>query len=139
MTDTAQRKPWGPWSRTVAAGALGAAVALAAGSAVAESGKEWAVFGGDQANTRYSALDQINTNNVKNLKVAWMHSLGSNQSQETTPLVIDGKMYLTTSDGPAFVYAVDAKTGETLWAHQPEMPSDYRSVVCCGHANRGLA
>ena len=93
MTDTTQRKPWGPWSRTVAAGALGVAVALGAGSAVAESGKEWAVFGGDHANTRYSALDQINTNTVKNLKVAWMHSLGSNQSQETTPLVIDGKMY----------------------------------------------
>ncbi len=68
-----------------------------------------------------------------------MHSLGSTESQENTPLVVDGKMYVATSAGPAYVFALDAKTGEMLWSHQPEMPDDYHSIVCCGHANRGLS
>ena len=89
---------------------------------------------GDYANTRYSALDQINTGNVKDLKVSWIHSLGSTHSQETTPLVIGDRMYLSTSAGPAYVFALDAATGEMIWSHEPEMPSDYQSSVCCGHA-----
>ena len=48
----------------------------------ADSGKEWTIYGGDYANTRYSALDQINTGNVKDLKVSWIHSLGSTHPQE---------------------------------------------------------
>ncbi len=119
--------------------ALAVAVSLAASSAHAGAGKEWTVFGGDSANTRYSTLDQVNTGNVTNLKVAWMHSMGSVLSQETAPLIIDGVMYLSTSSGPAYVFAIDAATGDTLWAHQPDMPSDYHSVVCCGEANRGVA
>ena len=64
-------------------------------SAVA-AGNEWLHYGGDQANTRYSALKQINTSNVKNLRVAWIHSLGSLESQESTPLVVGDTMYVTT-------------------------------------------
>ncbi len=109
-----------------------------AGSSFAESGKEWTVYGGDYENTRYSSLNQINKDNVKNLRVEWIHSLGSTHSQENTPLIIGGKMYVSTSAGPAYVFALDAKTGKLLWTHQPEMPDDYHSIVCCGHANRGL-
>ena len=126
-------------NRWLAAGALGAVLALSAGAGLAESGKEWRVSGGDFANTRYSTLDQINTSNVDQLSVAWIQSLGSTHSQEASPLVIDGVMYLATSAGPAYVFALDAKTGEPIWTHQPEMPPDYHSVVCCGHANRGVA
>lgn len=103
-------------------------VIVSAGLSLADSGNEWTVYGGDYANTRYSTLDQINKDNVKNLKVAWMHSLGSTHSQENTPLVIGGKMYIATSAGPAFVFALDAKTGEMLWSHEPEMPDDYHSI-----------
>jgi PQQ-dependent dehydrogenase (methanol/ethanol family) len=48
-------------------------------------------------------------------------------------------MYVSTSAGPAYVFALDAKTGDVLWTHEPEMPDDYQSIVCCGHANRGLS
>ena len=68
-----------------------------------------------------------------------MHSLGSTHSQESTPLIIDGTLYVSTSAGPAYVFALDAKTGAVKWTHEPELPSDYHSIVCCGHANRGLA
>lgn len=114
------------------------ALLVIAGLSFAESGKEWTIYGGDYANTRHSSLNQINKENVKNLKVEWIHSLGSTHSQENTPLVIGGKMYVSTSAGPAYVFALDAKTGKVLWTHQPEMPEDYHSIVCCGHANRGL-
>ena len=126
-------------SHTLLSLALGVAMMLSAGLSFAASGDEWTVYGGDYANTRYSKLDQINKDNVKDLKVAWMHSLGSTHSQENTPLVISGKMYIATSAGPAYVFALDAKTGDLLWTHEPEMPDDYQSIVCCGHANRGLA
>ena len=119
--------------------ALAIAVSFATSSAHAGAGKEWTVFGGDDAATRYSTLDQVNTGNVSNLKVKWMHSMGSVLSQETSPLIIDGVMYVSTSSGPAFIFAINAVTGETIWAHQPDMPPDYHAIVCCGEANRGVA
>ncbi len=125
--------------RWLAFGLLGAMLTLVAGPGLAESGKEWTVAGGDYGNTRYSSLDQIDTSNVDQLSVAWMQSLGSTHSQEATPLVIDGVLYIATSAGPAYVFALDAASGEPIWTHQPEMPPDYHSVVCCGHANRGVA
>ena len=100
---------------------------------------EWLHYGGDQANTRYSGLKQINTSNVKNLRVAWMHSMGSLESQESTPLVVGDTMYVTSSTGPKYVFALDAKTGKTKWKHEPEMPNDYFATVCCGLDNRGVA
>ena len=118
---------------------LALAVALASSSAYAGAGKEWTVFGGDNAATRYSTLDQVNTGNVSNLKVKWMHSMGSVLSQETSPLIIDGVMYVSTSSGPAFIFAINAVTGETIWAHQPDMQADFHQIVCCGEANRGVA
>jgi PQQ-dependent dehydrogenase (methanol/ethanol family) len=126
-------------SQKLLAVVLFTAVLMSAELCFAESGNEWTIYGGDYANTRYSALDQINKANVKDLKVTWIHSLGSTHSQENTPLVIDGKMYVSTSAGPAYVFALDAKTGDVLWTHEPEMPDDYQSIVCCGHANRGLS
>jgi PQQ-dependent dehydrogenase (methanol/ethanol family) len=129
----------GAISRALLAGTVAWTTAGMTSVVSADSGKEWTIYGGDYANTRYSALDQINTGNVKDLKVSWIHSLGSTHSQETTPLVIGDRMYLSTSAGPAYVFALDAATGEMIWSHEPEMPPDYQSSVCCGHANRGLA
>lgn len=121
-------------------GALGAvALASAATGAFAQAGNEWPHYGGDYANTRHSTLNQINTDNVKNLRVLWMHSLGSLESQESSPLIIDGTMYVTTSTGPKFVFALDAKTGKQKWKYQPELPNDYMATVCCGLDNRGVA
>jgi PQQ-dependent dehydrogenase (methanol/ethanol family) len=120
-------------------GLAGAALACAASGAMAQAGNEWPHYGGDQSNTRYSTLSQINTGNVKNLKAAWVHSLGTNDSQESTPLVVGDTMYVTSSTGPRYVFALDAKTGEKKWVYQPELPSDYMSTVCCGLDSRGVA
>lgn len=121
-------------------GALGAAVLASTATGVfAQASNEWPHYGGDYANTRYSTLNQINTDNVKNLRVLWMHSLGSLESQQSSPLIIDGTMYVTTSTGPKYVFAVDAKTGKQKWKHEPELPNDYMATVCCGLDNRGVA
>ena len=119
--------------------ALAVLFSVATSTVYAGAGKEWTVSRGDAAGTGYSTLDQINTGNVSNLKVAWMHSMGSVLSQETAPLIIDGVLYASTSSGPAYVFALDAVTGDTIWSHQPDMPDDYHSIVCCGEANRGVA
>jgi alcohol dehydrogenase (cytochrome c) len=105
----------------------------------AESGKEWKAYGGDWANTRYSALNSISTNNVKGLKVAWAFPLGVLEGQESSPLIIDGTMYVTSPKGPKYVFALDAKTGAVKWRYAPEMPADFASAVCCGMVNRGVA
>jgi PQQ-dependent dehydrogenase (methanol/ethanol family) len=115
------------------------ALIASAQSAMAQAGNEWPTYGGDQANTRYSTLSQINKNNVQKLRVAWLHSLGTLESQESTPIVVGDTMYVTTSTGPRYVFALDAKTGATKWKYEPEMPSDYLATVCCGLDNRGVA
>lgn len=105
----------------------------------AESHDGWTVYGGDAANTRYSALDQIDTRNVKNLKAAWALQMGVLKGQESTPLVIGDTMYVTTSMGPRYVYAVNATSGEIRWRHATEIAVDVASRVCCGKVNRGAA
>jgi len=125
--------------RNLLTGMAAAALATASAAAMAQSSNEWLHYGNDQANTRFSALSQINAGNVKNLRVQWMHSLGSLESQESTPLVVGDTMYVTTSTGPKYVFALDAKTGKTKWKHEPEMPNDYFATVCCGLDNRGVA
>ncbi|HXX12120.1 MAG TPA: PQQ-dependent dehydrogenase, methanol/ethanol family [Burkholderiales bacterium] len=117
----------------------GAALAAMAMSGTALAQAEWQHYGNDQSNTRFSSLDQINTGNVKNLKVVWAHSLGTSDSQESSPLIVDGTMYVTSSTGPRYVFALDAKTGEKKWTYQPELPADYMATVCCGLDNRGVA
>jgi len=125
--------------RNLLTGMAAAALATASAAAMAQSSNEWLHYGNDQANTRFSALSQINAGNVKNLRVQWMHSLGSLESQESTPLVVGDTMYVTTSTGPKYVFALDAKTGKTKWKYEPEMPNDYFATVCCGLDNRGVA
>src|SRR5437867_12337054 len=127
-----------PITRTLMAGMLGAALA-AATSAGAQSGKEWTMYGGDYANTRYSALNQINTKNVSKLRVAWIRSLGSLESQESTPVVVGDTMYVSTSTGPKYVFALNAKDGTVKWKYEAELPKDVFATVCCGLDGRGVA
>jgi PQQ-dependent dehydrogenase (methanol/ethanol family) len=125
--------------RTLLSVLVATSLAAAATGAMAQASNDWAHYGGDQANTRYSSLDQINTGNVKNLRVAWMHSLGSLESQESSPVIVGDTMYVTTSTGPKYVFALDAKTGKQKWRYEPELPNDYFATVCCGLDNRGVA
>ena len=126
-------------NRNWIAAALGLVLIASASSVVADSGKEWLMYGGDYANTRYSSLNQINTNNVGKLRVAWIRSLGTLDSQQSTPLVIGDTMFVTSSSGPRYVYALNAKDGSIIWKYEPELPNDFMSTVCCGPDNRGVA
>lgn len=125
--------------RAAAVATLVAGVCAGPLAANAESGNEWVTYGGDTSNTRYSALTQINTKNVADLRVQWIRSLGSLESQESTPLVINGVMYVTSSAGPKTVFALNAKDGSIKWTFEPDIPDDYKQYTCCGIGNRGLA
>jgi quinohemoprotein ethanol dehydrogenase len=104
-------------------------------------GKDWVTNGGNMTNQRYSTLKQINTDNVGQLKGAWMARLngsgiGGKYSAEATPLVKDGIMYVVTGDDD--VFALDAKTGQILWERKSGIDQKI-TTVCCGWLNRGLA
>jgi quinohemoprotein ethanol dehydrogenase len=103
--------------------------------------KDWVTNGGNMTNQRYSTLKQINVDNVKQLKGAWMtrlkgSGLGGKYSFEATPLIKDGIMYISTGNDD--VFALDAKTGQILWEHWSQIGQTI-STICCGWLNRGLA
>ena len=89
---------------------------------------------GDYAQTRFHPAKQINRDNVKKLHVAWIFQTQIKESLETSPIVVDGVMYVTTSF--SHVYAIDAKTGEQLWHYSHKMGPV--TTYCCGPNNRGV-
>jgi len=102
-----------------------------------ESAGNWLTYGGDYDEDRYSALDQINKENIGELSLAWSIDLGTKRGIEATPIVVDGIMYLT---GPwSVVYAVDARKGELIWEYDPKVPREYAEYACCDVVNRGVA
>ena len=90
---------------------------------------------GNYAQTRYYPASQINTSNVKNLRPAWIFQTEVVESLETTPLIVNGVMYVTTSFN--HVYALNAKTGEQIWHYKHKMGPI--TTYCCGPNNRGVA
>ncbi|MDX1702760.1 MAG: PQQ-dependent dehydrogenase, methanol/ethanol family, partial [Altererythrobacter ishigakiensis] len=86
---------------------------------------------------RFSPLDQINTANVGELGLAWFADMDTARGQEATPLVIDGKLYLTTAWSK--VKAYNGVTGALLWEYDPEVPGETAVKACCDVVNRGLA
>jgi alcohol dehydrogenase (cytochrome c) len=101
-------------------------------------GKNWAIYGRDYTNQRYSPLAQITSANVASLRMAWMYQTGISRlgSFETSPVVVDGVMYLTTPYNTAM--AVDARTGQQIWRYEHK-PSITAPIYCCGPNNRGVA
>ena len=97
--------------------------------------QQWMMYSGAYDGSRFSLLDQINRTNVQNLSLQWVFQTGVRGRHETTPLVIDGVMYLTTPQNHA--YAVDVRTGRPLWHYQRTLPKEMS--LCCGPQNRGLA
>jgi alcohol dehydrogenase (cytochrome c) len=98
----------------------------------------WAMYGRGYDNTRYSPLDQINTQNVSKLKLAYAFSLASLRSNESTPIVIGDTLYVSSSWGPKYVYALDAKTGAQKWKYEPDIPDDVLQFACCDVDSRGV-
>jgi quinohemoprotein ethanol dehydrogenase len=129
---------------------LGLLVGLAGPSALAcaqglpdlraPAGAEWPAIGGDWSNSRYSTLTEINRDNVKNLKGAWVAHLGSGlgpkYSLEGTPVMQGGVLYVSTGNDD--VSAFDAKTGALIWEHRSGIDQNI-TTVCCGWDNRGVA
>ena len=101
----------------------------------ADEPHNWLMYSGTFDSQRFSRLDQIDTGNVAGLKLVWAHHIPQLDRNETTPLVVDGVMFLTES--PSNVTAVDAATGRPYWRYEHELPDDLR--VCCGRNNRGVA
>jgi alcohol dehydrogenase (cytochrome c) len=105
--------------------------------------QNWLTYYGGYHGQRFSALDQINSNNVRDLKVAWVFQYGgvglsatpATYAYEAAPIVVDGVMYLTGYDG--HIWAINAATGQRLWHHHHATPLDV--PLCCGNVNRGAA
>ena len=95
----------------------------------------WLMYSGGYNGWRFSRLNQINAQNAKNLRVKWLFQGRHNEKFETTPLVVDGIMYLTRPENA--IYALDALTGRQLWMYEHRNPE--RTFNCCGRVNRGLA
>ena len=99
----------------------------------------WAIAGHDYGNTRFSPLKQITSENVGKLELAYSLSLASLRSNESSPVVIGDTLYVTTSWGPKYVYAINAATGAKKWTYEPDMPDDVLQYACCDVNNRGVA
>ncbi|MER8639872.1 methanol/ethanol family PQQ-dependent dehydrogenase [Mesorhizobium sp. M0018] len=121
---------------------LGAAYTASANedlAKLASDAKNWAMQTGDYANTRYSKLNQITADNVKNLQVKWSFSTGVLRGHEGGPLVIGDVMYVHTPF-PNNVYALDLKNdGKILWKYEPKQDTNVIPIMCCDTVNRGVA
>src|SRR5919201_270773 len=94
----------------------------------------WLMYGGDYRSHHFSRLTEITSENVHRLRVKWMYQM-HRQKVETTPIIIDGVMYVTRP--PSDVIALDAATGRALWTYEHRLSSPV--YTCCGEVNRGLA
>jgi len=106
------------------------------------SGEEWVANGTNWAEQRHSPLKEINATNVSRLGLAWSAEIplapGNETHQENTPLVFNGVLYGITPW--SITYAIDLRTHKELWRADPAVDQGiWRSRICCGVVNRGLA
>jgi alcohol dehydrogenase (cytochrome c) len=104
-------------------------------SAAASDSTNFLHTNGNYDQTRYFPGKQIDTTNVGKLHPAWIFQTEVKESLETTPIVVNGVMYVTTSF--SHVYALNAKTGEQYWHYKHKMGPI--TTYCCGPNNRGVA
>ena len=97
--------------------------------------QNWLMYSGNYKAQRYSALTQLDRRNVEDLEIAWVHQLSVLDRAETTPLVVDGVMFIT--EAPSTVIAVDAASGRPYWRYEHQLPEEL--ITCCGRNNRGVA
>jgi quinohemoprotein ethanol dehydrogenase len=105
-------------------------------NAASEPG-QWMTYGGTYNEQRFSQLTQITPDNVSQLGLAWFADFTTNRGQESTPLFIDGVIYV--SEPWSKVNAYDARTGALLWHYDPKVPGEFGARGCCDVVNRGLA
>src|SRR5204863_1670229 len=88
--------------------------------------QNWVIYSGGYFSNRYSGLTQITPANARALELAWMYQAAVAGAWQTTPLVVDGVMYLTQR--PNDVVALDAKTGRVFWLYRYPPPAS--QIVC---------
>ncbi len=98
--------------------------------------QNWLTYGGTYKSQRYTPLDQINTKNVTQLRPLWVYQIRQAGIIETSPIVVDGVMYIT--EPPSTVTALDVRTGRPLWSWSPKIPDDV-IVIGSPPVNRGVA
>lgn len=109
---------------------------------------EWRYYGGDGASSKYIALDQINEDNVNQLKIAWQWDSidnelinGTTRQQpsyyKSTPLMVNGKLYTSTSLN--VVAAIDPATGTTIWSFDPKTYEQGGRPANSGWQHRGVS
>jgi len=107
-------------------------------AAMSQEASQGEVTAGDYGNLRHSDLDQITTDNVKNLKVSWMMSTGATRGHEGQPLVIGDTMYYESAY-PNHVYSINLNNNQINWVFTPKQDNFAVSVACCDLVNRGIA
>jgi len=103
-------------------------------AAISAESEDWPLYGRDYNNQRFSPLKQIDSSNIQHLKLAWRYATGKVGTFQTSPIVINGIMYLTTPFND--VIALNAKSGAEIWRYKHKLKS---KNYCCGPANRGPA
>lgn len=98
---------------------------------------DWLSYGRTYNEQRFSPLDEINADTIKDLGLAWVYETDTKRGLEATPLVIDGIIYTTGSWSK--VYALDAVSGEPVWTYDPQVPKETAMLACCDVVNRGAA
>ena len=101
----------------------------------ADEPQNWLTYSGDYFSQRFSELDQITPANVGDLEMQWMYQTPVAGPWQSTPLVVDGVMYLTQR--PNDIVALDARTGRVFWVYRYATSPNH--LACCGANNRGVA
>ncbi|PSO09876.1 PQQ-dependent dehydrogenase, methanol/ethanol family [Sphingobium sp. AEW4] len=98
---------------------------------------DWAEHGRTADEQRYSPLSDINAHTVGHLGLDWYADLDSDRGQEATPVVVSGKLYVSTAW--SMVKAYDGASGKLLWSYDPKVPREWAVNACCDVVNRGVA
>jgi alcohol dehydrogenase (cytochrome c) len=99
---------------------------------------DWLTYHGTYKSQHYSALDQINAGNVKNLDVAWLHFPGrTTRGLQSMPLAADGVLYY--SSAYSRVFALDGASGKPIWSFIPQLDEDLVATQTHSPYNRGIA
>ena len=98
-------------------------------------GKNWLSYNGDYTGRRFSSLEQINTQNMANLRAQWVFHSSNSDMLEVTPVVVDGMMFVTSAND---AFALDARTGRVVW-HYSRPVTEGLIDDAAQHHNRGVA
>ncbi|MDB4230873.1 hypothetical protein N9829_03605 [Gammaproteobacteria bacterium] len=99
--------------------------------------ESWLLHGRTYDESRFSPLKDINDSNVAGLGLAWSFETGTNRGHETTPIVVDGMMFISAPW--SVVFALNPITGEKIWSFDPQADKAWARNACCDVVNRGVA